>query len=166
RQEEELRDLARLLVRAGLGSPDQRQRQLVDAVRAALPHQEAEVLARAWLTAAARAAAAEEERWPARTDFDQLVGVFEECEAHGVRVLQGIDDHWDAKAELDRLGGRLGEQPLRGILWFTQPDVWHAIDAGMLEVNLWHSTSANAAPGDHLLNAVLSCFERHGLPAH
>ena len=36
----------------------------------------------------------------------------------------------------------------------------------MLEVNLWHGTTANAAPGDALLTAVVSCFERHGLAAH
>jgi len=36
----------------------------------------------------------------------------------------------------------------------------------MLEVNLWHGSTANAAPGDPLLTAVVSCFERHGLAAH
>ncbi len=166
RQEEELRDLARLLVRSGLGTPATRLRQLAEAVVISLPHQEGEVLARAWLTAAERAAQTEQDKWPARTDHDQLADVFDECEAHGVRVLRGIDDHWQAKAELERLGGTHRDQPLRGILWFTQTDVWHAIDAGMLEVNLWHSTTANATPGDHLLQAVLGCFGRHGLDAH
>src|SRR5690606_7488803 len=98
--------------------------------------------------------------WPEVTDHDRLVGVFEECAAHGVPVLQGVEDHWVAKRHLDDSDPRP-----RGILWFTQPDVWHAVDEGMLEVNLWHATTANVASGDDLLTAVLACFDRHGLRA-
>jgi hypothetical protein len=53
-----------------------------------------------------------------------------------------------------------------GVAWFTPTDVWHAIDAGMLEVNLWHGTTANAAPGDELLEQALSAFAEAGLAAH
>ena len=69
-----------------------------------------------------------------------------------MRVLPGVEDHWAAKAELDRLAAA-GATP-RGIAWFTAADVWHAVDHGMLEVNLWHGSTANVAPGDALLTAV------------
>jgi hypothetical protein len=36
----------------------------------------------------------------------------------------------------------------------------------MLEVNLWHGSTANAAPGDPLLDEVLGVLEKHGLAAH
>ena len=62
-------------------------------------------------------------------------------------------------------GSMSGLEVAGGYIWFTAPDVWHAVDDGMLEVNLWHGTSANVAPGDHLLDAVLSCLARHGLRA-
>ena len=51
-------------------------------------------------------------------------------------------------------------------MWFTPSDVWHAIDEGMLEVNLWHPTTANAAPGDELLDDVIVVLEKHGLESH
>ena len=157
--EDELRDFARLQVRAGLLADEDARREVRDAVAAELPDTDADVLARAWLAAARRELEAEQGSWPEATDHDRLESVFAECEAHGVRVLQGIDDHWTAKAELERSDG------LRGVLWFTPPDVWHAIDHGMLEVNLWHASGANAAPGDALLDSVLACFDRQGLSA-
>jgi hypothetical protein len=36
----------------------------------------------------------------------------------------------------------------------------------MLEVNLWHGSTANAAPGDQLLDQVIGIFTKHGLDAH
>lgn len=159
--EDDLRDFARLQVRAGLLDDATAEREVRDAVAAELPGTDSDVLARAWLAAARKELLAEQATWPEQTDHDRLVGVFEECEAHGVRVLQGVDDHWTAQAALDRAGGTL-----EGVLWFTQPDVWHAIDHGMLEVNLWHASGANAAPGDALLASVVACFARHGLEAH
>lgn len=157
--EEELRDYARLQVRAGLLEPDAMLAEVRGAVASQLPHQEAEVLARAWIAAARRDLAARQGTWPDVTDHDRLQAAFAECEEHDVPVRQGVEDHWVVKAELERRTG------LRGILWFTQPDVWHAVDHGMLELNLWHPTTANVAPGDHLLDAVLSCLARHGLQA-
>jgi len=79
-------------------------------------------------------------------------------------VLQGCEDHWAAKALLDERAA-VGSPP-RGVAWFTAPDVWHAVDEGMLEVNLWHGNTANAAPGDALLDEVVAAFGRHGLEAH
>lgn len=160
--EDELRDFARLQVRSGLLDDAGVLREVREAVAAEMPHQEAEVLARAWIAAARQEQAAAQASWPAVTDHDRLQAAFRECEEHDLPVLQGVEDHWRATAELERRDA----SSLRGILWFTQPDVWHAIDHGMLEVNLWHPTTANAAPGDHLLDAVLSCFGRHGLEAH
>ena len=78
-------------------------------------------------------------------------------------MLQGCEDHWAAKKVLDERAA--AGTPPRGIAWFTPPDVWHAVDEGMLEVNLWHGTSANIAPGDGLLDDVLGILEKHGLAA-
>lgn len=107
--------------------------------------------------------AADEAAWPAVTDYDRLQLVFEDLATGGIVVLQGVDDHWSAARELEDRDDA-GER-VRGIVWFTAPDVWHAIDHGMLEVNLWHGDSANAAPGDALLDDVLAAFEAQGLPA-
>lgn len=158
--EEELVDFARLQVRAGLLSSEDQLAEVMEATRAEMPDTDAPIMARAWLAGARKDLVAEAATWPPSTDFDKLQAVFAECSAHGVRVLQGVEDHWTAKQSLDD-----SSADLRGILWFTHPDVWHAIDEGMLEVNLWHASTANAAPGDPLLESVLSCFARHGLAA-
>lgn len=159
--EAELRDYARLQVRAGLLTPEEQYAQVRDAVAAEMPRTDADVLARAWLAAAEKDLAEVQRGWPEVTDHDRLTAVFAECTEHDVPVLQGVEDHWVAKRHLDESDPRP-----RGIMWFTQPDVWHAVDEGMLEVNLWHGTTANVAPGDDLLAAVVSCFSRHGLEAH
>jgi len=159
--EEELQDFARLQVRADLLSSEEQQREVREAVEAEMPGTEADLLARAWLAGARKQTLAAQADWPAVTDHDRLESAFAECEGHGVRVLRGVEDHWRAKAELDAHGAEL-----RGVVWFTHPDVWHAVDEGMLELNLWHASGANAAPGDPLLDAVLSCLDGHGLQAH
>ena len=82
----------------------------------------------------------------------------------GVLALQGVEDHWEAKKLLQE---RASEgDPARGVAWFTPPDVWHAVDHGMLEVNVWHGDTANVEPGDELLDLVLGVLEKHGLAAH
>ena len=158
--EAELRDFARLQVRAGLLSPEEQYDAVREAVAVEMPQTDAAILARAWLVAARKDQAAVEARWPEVTDHDRLEAAFAECVEHGVPVLQGVADHWAATEHLDAC-----DPKPRGVLWFTQPDVWHAVDEGMLEVNLWHGTGANVAEGDHLLTAVLSCLQRHGLRA-
>jgi hypothetical protein len=158
--EEELRDYARLQVRAGLLTPEQQYDEVASAVAAEMPGIDAAILARAWLAAARKELAAEQATWPEVTDHDRLEAAFAECAAHAVPVLQGVEDHWVAQRYLEA-----ADPAPRGIAWFTQPDVWHAVDEGMLEVNLWHGDSANVAPGDPLLTAVLGCFDRHGLRA-
>ena len=158
--EEELRDYARLQVRAGLLAPEQQYDEVASAVAAEMPHTDASVLARAWLAAARKELAAEQATWPEVTDHDRLEAAFAESAAHAVPVLQGVEDHWVAQRHLET-----ADPAPRGVAWFTPSDVWHAVDDGMLEVNLWHGDSANVAPGDPLLAAVLGCFDRHGLRA-
>ncbi|MFS3129538.1 DUF6891 domain-containing protein [Nocardioides sp. Bht2] len=162
RKEQELRDLARLLLLSGLDEPARMRNELAEAIRADLPRTaDADALAEAWLAQARSDAVAEP---GAQVDGARLAAALEECRHRQLAVLVGVHDHWAAKAELDRAHAA-GESP-RGVLWFTRADVWHSIDAGMLEVNLWHSTTANGAPGDALLDEVLGVFARHGLAAH
>lgn len=162
--EDDLQDWSRLQVRAGFLDGVQLKTEVVSAINAEMPGVDADVLARAWLGGASAQLRRDAATWPAETDYDRLQAAFAECEEHQVRVLQGIEDHRAAKAELDRLAG-VDPAP-RGIVWFTAADVWHAVDEGMLEVNLWHGSTANAAPGDPLLASVVSCFSRRGLRAH
>ena len=158
--DEELQDYARLQVRAGLIDEPTALREVREAIDAEMPGTDSEILARAWLAGARKDLRAEQASWPEETDHDRLTAVFAELERGGVAVLQGCEDHWAAKALLER------RTDLLGVAWFLPSDVWHAIDEGMLEVNLWHSTGANTAPGDELLDRVVRLFERHGLPAH
>ncbi len=162
--EAELRDFARLQVRAGLLGDDVVLREVRDAIASDLPGADAAALAAAWVESARAELAVEQATWARPTDHERLQDCFAACEAEGLRVLQGIADHWVAKAELDRLSAA-GQRP-KGILWFTPPDVWHAVDEGMLEVNLWHPDTANVAPGEKLLDVVLGQLRAHGLAAH
>ena len=161
-----MRDFTRSCVRAGLLTDVALRDEVAQAIRAELPSRadSAGDLARAWVDEARDALVHEQDGWPEATDYDRLQTAFEELELLDVVVLQGVDDHWKAQAELKR--HEADRQPPTGIAWFTPPDVWHAIDEGMLEVNLWHGSSANVAPGDSLLDDVLTAFDRHGLPAH
>lgn len=135
--------------------------QVVDALRTDHRELDAEAAADAWIAAAQADWRAEAAGWSARTDYERLQEAFGALEARGVVVLQGCADHWSARDELTRR-----EPTPRGIAWFTGPDVWHAVDEGMLEVNLWHGSTANASPGDDLLDAALTVFATAGLPAH
>lgn len=158
--DEELQDFARLQVRAGLLSDADAVREVSEAIAAEMPGMDAGILARAWIGGARKDLLAEQVGWPAVTDHDRLQAVFAELERAGVAVLQGCEDHWAAKALLESRSG------LAGVAWFVPSDVWHAIDEGMLEVNVWHSDGANVAPGDELLDAVVATFARHGVRAH
>ena len=164
--EEHVREFTRASVRAGLLSREQLRDEVVQAIAAELPRRadDADVLARAWVEDAHEELRSDQDGWPERTDYDRLQAAFAEIERGDVVVLQGCEDHWAAKAVLDERAA--AGSPLRGIAWFTAPDVWHAVDEGMLEVNLWHGTTANAAPGDALLGEVLDSLRKHGLDAH
>ncbi len=162
--EERTRDFARAQVRAGLLDEAAVLSEVTEAVDAELRVDDPPSFA-AELVAQARAELAADERtWPEPTDYDRLQTAFAALAAADVVVLQGIADHWTANAELRR---RADEgRPPRGVAWFTAPDVWHAVDHGMLEVNVWHADSANVAPGDSLLDLVVDTLAAQGLPAH
>lgn len=147
------------VVRSSLWPDVEVRRQVTEALAADHPELPVET-ADAWIEAAHARWRSEAAGWPSVTDHDRLVDAFARIQALGVLVLQGCADHWAAR-------DALAETPdARGIVWFTPPDVWHAIDEGMLEVNLWHVDTANAAPGDALLDEVVGAFAAAGLRAH
>jgi hypothetical protein len=149
------------LVRSALWSEDDVRAQAVAALRADHPELPAGPTADAWIAEARAAWREDAASWPEVTDHDRLQQAFALLEARGIVVLAGVADHWVARDELHR------RTPVPdGVAWFTPTDVWHAIDAGMLEVNLWHGTTANAAPGDELLERALTAFAEAGLAAH
>jgi hypothetical protein len=162
--EERVRDFARVQVRAGLIDDDAVLREVTEAVAdediAADPGAVAAELVRE----ARLELAVDQATWRTPTDHDRLVAAFDELATADVVVLQGVDDHWTAAAELRRRAAD-GRPPL-GVAWFTAPDVWHAVDHGMLELNVWHGDSANVAPGEPLLDLVVDTLARHGLAAH
>ncbi len=156
---EETRAWTADVVRSGLWDAEEVLRQVVEAVAEDLPDLDAGATAQRWIAEAWSDWRADAATWPAVTDHDRLVEVFARLEAAGIPVLQGCTDHWDAR-------DRLREGSHRGIAWFTPPDVWHAIGEGMLEVNLWHGSGANVAPGDALLEESVVAFADAGLAAH
>jgi hypothetical protein len=124
---------------------------------------EADRLAAEYIESAEQSLAAAEATWPEVTGFDRLQAALTELEAAGIAVLQACEDHWAAQEMLQTLAAA-GARPC-GIAYFTHTDVWHAVDHGMLEINLWHGNSANVAPGDDLLADVLETLGRNGLPS-
>jgi hypothetical protein len=164
--ERHVREFARSCVRAGLLGEQQMYDEVALAVATELPERPtgAGDLAQALVEEFRAELARDARSWPEVTDYDRLQEAFTAIQALGVVVLQGCDDHWAAKAILDQRAA-VGDPP-RGIAWFTAPDVWHAVDEGMLEVNVWHADTANAAPGDPLLDDVLAVFAAHDLDAH
>jgi hypothetical protein len=154
-----VRAFVRANVRAGLLAPDDLRREVRRAVADELPWLPAST-AGEWLAAEHDAWVADARDWPEVTDHDRLQAAFADMERAGVAVLQACADHWSAKALLER------RDDLAGVAWFLPSDVWHAIDEGMLEVNVWHASGANVAPGDDLLDEVVAVFARHGIPAH
>lgn len=148
------------LVRSALWPADRVRAEAEAAVRADHPDLPAEETAASWIAEATAAWHDDAATWPATTDHDRLEEAFAGLEARGIVVLQGVEDHWAAQRHLEA-----ADPAPRGIAWFTQPDVWHAVDEGMLEVNLWHGSTANAAPGDPLLDEAIEAFTRAGLAA-
>jgi hypothetical protein len=156
-----LHDYARVQRRAGFLDESA---LLVDVTQTAAEDVDPEAAARLAREAVAAAEAAyETERadWPAVTDHDRLCAAFEELDRRQIVVLQAIEDHWTAERLLAER--RDAGAPVRGVAWFTAPDVWHAIDHGMLELNVWHGDSANVAPGDALLDEVIAVLASNDL---
>ena len=162
--EDHVREFTRSCVRSGLLSDAEVYDEVLLAIRTELDAADPGTLARSWIAEFRAELASDEAGWPERTDYDRLQSAFTELTVQDVVVLQGCEDHWTAKALLDERNA--AGTPPRGIAWFTPSDVWHAIDEGMLEVNVWHGSTANVAPGDVLLDLVVSVLESHGLPAH
>ncbi len=161
---DQLRTFARCQVWAGYRSAAQVRGEVYDAVlaeersaeRAAGMTDELIESARAELRAAAGS-------WSSPSGFERLQAALADLRVHDVVVLEGVDDHWSAAEELETLAAA-GRVP-RGIAYFTLPDVWHAVEHGMLEINVWHGSTANVAPGDSLLELVLDVLRRHAVPA-
>jgi len=155
-------DHARLQVRAGFLDP---VAVLTDVTAVATEEdlEDPAGVASAAVVQARSALLADQRRWPVTTDVDRLRMAFAGLRGDGVVVLEGVADHWAATAELERLDD--ADTLPAGIAWFTRTDVWHAIDHGMLEINLWHADSANVAPGDTLLADALARFDAAGLSA-
>jgi Domain of unknown function (DUF6891) len=164
--EQHVREFTRACVRAGLLPADELHAEVVQAIVTELPDRAdgADELADAWVGEAREALRLDQEGWPEATDYERLQTAFDELEIADIVVLQGCEDHWVAKRLLEERSA--ADDLPRGVAWFTPSDVWHAVDEGMLEVNLWHATTANAAPGDELLSDVLGVLEKHGLAAH
>jgi hypothetical protein len=161
---ERLRAFARVQVRSGFLDDATVVDEVAEAAREDLSRgDDAEVLAAEMVHAEVAAMLTEQAGWPATTDVDRLEAAFADLEAAGLVVLRACDDHWDATAEITRLD-EAGES-VPGVLFFTHTDVWHAVDHGMLELNVWHGDTANVAVGDDLLRMVLQTLVRHDVSA-
>ena len=160
RDEAELRDLARLHVRAGLRSPDEQLAAMVEAVGTLMPDTDPQIMARAWLAAAQRELAADARAWETPSDHDRVLAAFAECEQHDVLVLPGVDDLTTVRDRVAAAG-----RPLRGVLWFGEPQVWHAVSHGRLEMGLRHGNGTLAQGDEPLVAAVVGCLARHGVRA-
>jgi hypothetical protein len=161
---ERLRAFARVQVRSGYLDDATVRDEVLEAAREDLSRgDDADAMAAEVIEGEIAALVEEQATWPGTTDVDRLEEAFAELEAQGVVVLRACDDHWDATAALTRID-EAGEQAT-GVLFFTHTDVWHAVDHGMLELNLWHGDTANVAVGDDLLRLVLQTLAGHGLAA-
>ena len=147
------------VVRSGLLRPEEEYAEVVAVVAADHPRLDAQGTARDWIAVERSAWATEAQTWPRPTDHERLEGAFAAIREAGLLVLAPCVDHWAARDALREHPGAAG------VVWFRPEDVWHAIDEPMLELNLWHPSTANAAPGDRLLDDVLGLLRAHGLPA-
>ncbi len=159
---DQLRTLARVQVWSGYLTDD----QVRTDVLAAVSDEESDPATAERLTAEfveqAHAELAEAARqWPAQTAYDRLQSAFADLRARDVVVLEACDDHWAANEVLTAAAER--GAPPAGIAYFTHADVWHAVEHGMLELNVWHGSSANVAPGDALLALVQETLAAHGI---
>jgi hypothetical protein len=93
------------------------------------------------------------------TDVDRLDAVLGELESLGVVVVRYCTDHHEARKALEAAANP------KGLVFFTDTDVWHAVDFGMLELKVWHPDTANVAPGEALLDDVLALLRGRDLPA-
>ncbi|WP_432876493.1 DUF6891 domain-containing protein [Kribbella sp. CA-245084] len=155
----ELRGLARVLVRSGYADHAAITAALTEAVREDAPSMDPADLVPLLIGEAVMDLNADAATWPESTDPDRLDGVLAELGALGVVVVRYTSDHHEAREVLEAADGP------QGLVFFTDTDVWHAVDFGMLELKLWHPDTANVAPGEPLLEDVLELLHRNDLPA-
>ncbi|QNE22701.1 hypothetical protein F1D05_00350 [Kribbella qitaiheensis] len=155
----ELRGLARVLVRSGYADRAAVTAALTEAVREDAPSADPATLVPELIDEAVAALAADSADWPDETDPDRLDVVLAELESLGVVVVRYCTDHHDARQALEAAA-----EP-KGLVFFTDTDVWHAVDFGMLELKVWHPDTANVAPGEPLLDDVLALLHERDLPA-
>ena len=159
-----LRAFARVQVRSGFLVDAAVRAEVAEAAREDLSRgDDAEALASQVVQAEIDDVEREQAGWAETTHFDRLESAFAELEERGLLVLRAVEDHWDATGALTKVD-EAGES-VAGVVFFNHTDVWHAVDHGMLELNLWHGDTANVAVGDDLLRLVLQTLDRHGLPA-
>jgi hypothetical protein len=159
-----LHDYARVQRRAGILDEAALLADVTQSAAEDVDPEAAPRLAREAIAAADAAYESDQADWPPVTDYDRLQAAFDELGRRDIVVLQAVEDHWTAERLLtDR---RDLDEPVRGVAWFTAPDVWHAVDHGMLELNVWHGSSANVAPGDPLLDEVIDVLDANDLSGH
>ncbi len=156
----ELRGLTRVLVRSGYADDGQVRSAVADAVREDARGVDPVPLTDQLVTDAVSELQADAAAWPEQTDCDRLDAVLAALEARGLVVVRYCADHHDARRALEVVPGNVA-----GVAFFTDTDVWHAVEFGMLELKLWHPDTANVAPGDALLDDVLALLREHGLAA-
>ncbi|MDQ3480225.1 MAG: hypothetical protein M3423_02645 [Actinomycetota bacterium] len=158
----QLRTYTRVQVRSGFKSDGQVRADVFDAAMDEVKDPaEAQRLTDEFVVAETADLAREAANWSGNTQFDDLQAAFEDLEARDIVVLRACEDHWSAQEVLQRRAEE-GKRPW-GIAYFTHPDVWHAVEHGMLEINVWHGSSANVAAGDELLTFVHDTLARHGI---
>jgi len=155
----ELRGLARVLVRSGYADRAAITTVLTEAVTEDAPTADPAALVPELIDEAMGELATDAASWPAETEPDRLDAVLGELESLGVVVVRYTSDHHAAREVLQ------AAEDAKGLVFFTDTDVWHAVDFGMLELKVWHPDTANVAPGEPLLDDVLALLHEWDLPA-
>lgn len=155
----ELRGLARVLVRSGYADRAAVTAALTDAVQEDAPAADSDTLVPELIDEALLDVSADAKGWPDETDPDRLDVVLAELESLGIVVVRYCADHHEARQALEAAAAP------KGLVFFTDTDVWHAVDFGMLELKVWHPDTANVAPGEALLDDVLALLHERDLPA-
>ncbi|MEV6283547.1 hypothetical protein [Kribbella sp. NPDC051770] len=159
RTDRELRGLARVLVRSGYADRAAVTAALTEAVQEDAPAADAAVVVPELIAEAVSELEADAASWPEQTAPDRLDAVLDELEALGIVVVRYTSDHHAARQALEAATAP------KGLVFFTDTDVWHAVDFGMLELKVWHPDTANVAPGEPLLDDVLALLHERDLPA-
>jgi hypothetical protein len=161
-------DQARALARVQVVAGDRVHEAIVADVLAAVAAEvkdpdKARRIAGEYVDRSRRALEEESRTWPVPTDYDRLQAALAEFEADGFIVVQSCDDHWEVESRLRALRAD-GREP-QAAAFYRETDVWHAIEEGMLELNVWHGSSANLMTGEPLLEESVATLARHGLSA-